>query len=73
MASAVPENLAEVRDLSVTFTGERPIHAVNGLSLELAAGDVLAVLGESGSGKSLYAHSDLQRGRSASSRGAQKR
>jgi peptide/nickel transport system ATP-binding protein len=53
MASVRAENLAEVRDLSVTFTGERPIHAVNGLSLDLAAGEVLGVLGESGSGKSV--------------------
>ena len=44
MASVRAENLAEIRELSVTFTGERPIHAVNGLSLDLAAGEVLAVL-----------------------------
>ena len=53
MASVRAENLAEIRDLSVTFTGERPIHAVNELSLDLAAGEVLGVLGESGSGKSV--------------------
>ncbi len=53
MASVRAENLAEIRELSVTFTGERPIHAVNGLSLDLAAGEVLGVLGESGSGKSV--------------------
>jgi peptide/nickel transport system ATP-binding protein len=53
MASVRAENLAEIRDLSVSFTGERPIHAVSGLSLDLAAGEVLGVLGESGSGKSV--------------------
>ena len=53
MAPARAENLAEVRDLSVTFAGPRPIHAVNGLSVDLAAGEVLGVLGESGSGKSV--------------------
>ena len=53
MASARAEPLVQVRDLAVTFTGARPVHAVNGLSLELAAGEVLGVLGESGSGKSV--------------------
>ena len=53
MASVRAENLAEIRDLSVSFTGERPIHAVSALSLDLAAGEVLGVLGESGSGKSV--------------------
>ena len=53
MASVRPENLAEIRELSVSFAGDRPIHAVNGLSLDLAAGEVLGVLGESGSGKSV--------------------
>jgi peptide/nickel transport system ATP-binding protein len=46
-------NLVEVRDLSVIFTGERAVHAVNGLNLDLASGEVLGVLGESGSGKSV--------------------
>jgi peptide/nickel transport system ATP-binding protein len=53
MASPRAENLVEVRDLAVTFAAERPVHAVNGLSLDLAAGEVLGVLGESGSGKSV--------------------
>ena len=53
MASARAQNLVQVRDLAVTFAAERPVHAVNGLSLDLAAGEVLGVLGESGSGKSV--------------------
>ncbi len=46
-------SLVEVRDLSVIFTGDRPVHAVNGMNLDLAPGEVLGVLGESGSGKSV--------------------
>jgi peptide/nickel transport system ATP-binding protein len=46
-------SLVEVRDLSVIFTGERAVHAVNGMNLDLAPGEVLGVLGESGSGKSV--------------------
>jgi peptide/nickel transport system ATP-binding protein len=46
-------SLVEVRDLSVIFTGDRAVHAVNGLNLDLAPGEVLGVLGESGSGKSV--------------------
>jgi peptide/nickel transport system ATP-binding protein len=46
-------NLVEVRDLNIRFTGERTVHAVNDLSLSLREGEVLGLLGESGSGKSV--------------------
>jgi oligopeptide transport system ATP-binding protein len=46
----------EVRDLSVTFdTRDGVVHAVNGNSFVLKEGQCLAVLGESGSGKSVTA------------------
>ena len=48
------EALVSVRDLRVLFrTGERTVHAVNGVDLSLAQGEVLGLLGESGSGKSV--------------------
>src|SRR6266545_2463024 len=48
--------LLEVRDLRVTFTrGGRRVHAVNGLSYELDEGEILAIIGESGSGKTVGA------------------
>jgi peptide/nickel transport system ATP-binding protein len=49
------EQLAvEVVDLAVRFRQrERTIHAVNGVSFRLARGEVLGILGESGSGKSV--------------------
>jgi oligopeptide/dipeptide ABC transporter ATP-binding protein len=48
------EPLLTVEDLRVRFTrGGRRIHAVNGLSYELAPGRTLAIIGESGSGKSV--------------------
>lgn len=45
--------LVDIRDLCVTFSGERNVHAVNGVSLSLREGETLGVLGESGSGKSV--------------------
>ncbi len=46
-------NLIDVRNLNVTFSGERTVYAVNDLSLSVKQGEVLGLLGESGSGKSV--------------------
>ncbi|MEU2348901.1 ABC transporter ATP-binding protein [Modestobacter sp. NPDC049651] len=55
--SARPDDgrpLLSVQDLRVTFTrGGRRVNAVNGLTYELAAGRMMAIIGESGSGKSV--------------------
>src|SRR6201991_623305 len=46
-------NLVEISNLNIRFTGERTVYAVNDLSLTLGEGEVLGLLGESGSGKSV--------------------
>ncbi|SDB74998.1 peptide/nickel transport system ATP-binding protein [Belnapia rosea] len=52
IATAKP--LVKLRDLSVRFVSrDSTMHAVNGVDLDLAAGEVLCILGESGSGKSV--------------------
>jgi peptide/nickel transport system ATP-binding protein len=46
--------LAEVRNLDVRFvTRDATVHAVNGVSFTVQPGEVLCILGESGSGKSV--------------------
>ncbi len=54
------EPLLEVRDLSVRFdTDDGTVHAVDGMSLDLAPRQVLGIVGESGCGKSVTALSVL--------------
>jgi peptide/nickel transport system ATP-binding protein len=48
--------LLSVQDLRVQFTTEDgPVFAVNGVSFDLAAGEIIALVGESGCGKSVTA------------------
>ncbi|MBN9529127.1 MAG: ABC transporter ATP-binding protein [Alphaproteobacteria bacterium] len=53
--------MIEIEKLEVTFTGGRkPVRAVNGVDLSVPQGSVLALLGESGSGKSVTLRSLLR-------------
>ncbi|MFN3278419.1 MAG: ABC transporter ATP-binding protein [Paracoccus hibiscisoli] len=45
--------LLQIDNLNVRFKGARNVHAINDLSLTLMPGETLALLGESGSGKSV--------------------
>ena len=52
----MPGHLLEVQGLAVEFhTAAGTVHAVNGIDFHVGRGEVLAILGESGSGKSVSA------------------
>ncbi len=53
--------LLEIRDLAVDFSQSgSAVHAVRGVSLDVARGEIVGIVGESGSGKSVTALSVLQ-------------
>jgi peptide/nickel transport system ATP-binding protein len=53
--------MVSLRDLRVSFTGgPKPVHAVNGVDLDVGRGEVVALIGESGSGKSVTLRSLLR-------------
>ena len=59
--AATKDAVLEVQDLRVSFfTEEGEIHAVNGVNFALERGKVLALVGESGCGKSVTSYSVLR-------------
>ena len=55
------EPILDIQGLTVTFTGGvKPVRAVDGVDLALRPGEVVALLGESGSGKSVTLRSVLR-------------
>src|SRR3954466_11341795 len=65
--SAPRDPLLKVEDLVVEYAvGGRTVHAVSGVSLEVARGETLGLVGESGCGKATLGRAVLQLRRPAS-------
>ena len=61
IAPAPDAPFVDIRNLHVTFTGgRRPVHAVGGVDLQVQRGEAVALIGESGSGKSVTLRSLLR-------------
>ena len=57
----IAQPFVDIRQLTVTFTGGRkPVRAVGGVDLQVQRGEVVALIGESGSGKSVTLRSLLR-------------
>ncbi len=55
------ENLLAIRDLVVEYTSDKQVvHAVNSVSLDIARGETLGLVGETGAGKTTIAKSILR-------------
>jgi peptide/nickel transport system ATP-binding protein len=61
MSDTADAPCVDIQNLNVTFTGGRkPVHAVSGVDLRVQRGEVVALIGESGSGKSVTLRSILR-------------
>ena len=61
METAVSDTILSVRDLRTSFAvGKKTVKAVDGVSFEVKRGRTLGLVGESGCGKSVTAHSIMQ-------------
>ncbi|MFL9923816.1 ABC transporter ATP-binding protein [Herbaspirillum lusitanum] len=59
--NTTPQNMVVLKNLEVTFSAPKKlIRAVNGVNLEVKQGEVVALIGESGSGKSVTLRSIMR-------------
>ena len=59
--NTVSPPLVQIKDLNVQFaSGKKVVQAVSGVSLSVAKGEAVALIGESGSGKSVTLRSLLR-------------
>ena len=60
MKSCSGNTLLEVRDLGVSFQGVKNLTALSGISFSIRESETLALVGETGCGKSLVAHAIMR-------------
>ena len=65
--------MIHLKDINKTYQGAQPLHVLKGISLDIAKGEFVSIMGASGSGKSTLLNISWQESPSGTSQSARLR